>query len=369
MLQNRNLSVNDKKRLLLLATREIEKEGTNNPSQKSQQQIEEVDENSLFKHNPQIIVDFLHQFTEQKTMALKYTSHYWDKNSDGVYPYNTFREFKDKYLSILNDKNGRPLSTIEPLCKHLWMIIKNFLVNDDSTYPWSEYKLKIGYNRHLEHWMNANPGKQPFSMPISELPREIQPKPVNGKTLAYFSDVVDIFKHCIEFRDNDLFFAIMKIFKESPDHHIDMNMLSSLRGLSFYTDTELVKDALRIMASNIFQRSEYPNLQISRRLINIDCKERIELRILQVGSFSNRNVNDSKIVANTADGDIARIREKLKNLCDFSIESLFRVNEELIPCRINYLSSKEGTKRVEVIEKNECLGFSYILTFYTYNNE
>jgi hypothetical protein len=104
-------------------------------------------------------------------------------------------------------------------------------------------------------------------------------------------------------------------------------------------------------------------------LINIDCKERIELRILQVGSFSNRNVNDSKIVANTADGDIARIREKLKNLCDFSIESLFRVNEELIPCRINYLSSKEGTKRVEVIEKNECLGFSYILTFYTYNNE
>lgn len=328
-----------------------------------------IDKDYTMFHSPSTIVSFLHQFTEQKTLALKYTSHYWDRNSEGIYPYSGFRDFKENYLKILNDKEGRPLSEIEPLCQHLWMTIKNFLVNDDGKYPWSDYKLRIGYNHYLEKWMDSNPDKQPFSMPLSELPDEMKPKSlINGKTLVYFGDVVEIFKHCIEFRDNDLFFEVLRIFKESSDHRIDMALLSSLRGRTFYTDTELVKDALRIIASNIFQRSEYPELQICCKLKGEDGKE-IELRIMQVGSFSNKDVNDPKILANSSDGDMARIREKLRNLCDFSVESLFRVNEELQHCRINYLSTNESQNKVDIITDEECSGFSYVLTFHTYNHE
>ena len=323
--------------------------------------------NMSLLHTPQKVVAFLHQFTEKNTLALKYTSHYWDKNSDGNYPYASFKEFKEAYMAILNNKEGRPLSEIRPLCAHLWMIIKNFLVNDDGKYPWSEYKLKIGYNRYLGKWMDENPNIQPFSMPLSDLPEEFQPKElIRGKNLVYFNDVVDIFKHCIEFRDNDLYYDVLNIFKESPDHSVDKDLLNTLRGRAFYTDTELVKDAIRIIASNIFQRSEYPELKISCSLIG---REKIELRILQVGSFSYKNVGDPKITANSNDGDMARIREKLRNLCDFSIESIFRVNEEPKNCRINYLTSKEGLQKVELISDKECLGFSYILTFYTYSNE
>jgi len=321
-------------------------------------------------HHPEVIVNFLHQFTEKKALALKYTSHSWDKNSEGNYPYTSFGEFKTAYLAILNNKEGRPLNGIRPLCAHLWQTVKNFLVNDDEYYPWSEFKLKVGYNKYVEKWMEENPDKQPFSMPLSAFPVNLRPKSaVNGKTLIYFSDAVDVFKHCIEFRDDDLFFTVIKIFKESPDHRIDLKMLNTLRGRSFYTDTELVKDALNIIAHNIFQRTTYPELQISCNLITNVKNEKIELRIHQIGSFSNRDVKDSKITAANGDGDLPRIIDKLKNLCDFAVESIFRVDDQLKHCRINYLSSQKGCTRVMELPDTNCTGFTYVLTFVSFSHE
>lgn len=320
-------------------------------------------------HEPQKIVAFLHQFTDNNTLALKYTSHFWDRKTDtGEYPYSSFREFKNAYMDILEASS---LDLIRLLCEHLWQIIRNFLVNDDAKYPWSQYKLKIGYNKYLEEWMDSHPGNQPFSMPISSFPQSCQPKAlIEGKTLVYFSDVVDIFKRCIEFRDNDLFFSVMSIFKESPDHKLDMKLLNTLRGRSMYTDTELIKDALRIIARNIFHRSSFPELKISCKLISANGGEAIQLRILQQDSFSDKDVNDSKIQALDGEGDLARIKTKLLNLCDFSVESRFRINEELKHCRINYLSSIDPLpSTVEEIEGQECEGFTYILTFYSYKHE
>ncbi len=324
------------------------------------------------KHEPQRIVAFLHQFTDNNTLALKYTSHFWDKKTDtGEYPYSSFGEFKKAYMAILDNSDGNSLDSIRLLCEHLWQIVRNFLVNDDAKYPWSQYKLKIGYNKYLGEWMDSHSGNQPFSMPISSFPQSIQPKAlIEGKTLVYFSDVVDIFKRCIEFRDNDLFFAVMKIFKESPDHKLDMKLLNTLRGRSMYTDTELIKDALRIIARNIFHRSSFPELKISCKLISANGGEAIQLRILQQDSFSDKDVNDPKIQALDGEGDLARIKTKLLNLCDFSVESRFRINEELKFCRINYLSSIDPLPgRVEEIEGHECEGFTYILTFYSYKHE
>ena len=323
-------------------------------------------------HEPQKIVAFLHQFTDSNTLALKYTSHFWDRKTDtGEYPYSSFREFKKAYMDILEASDGHSLDSIRLLCEHLWQIIRNFLVNDDAKYPWSQYKLKIGYNKYLEEWMDSHPGNQPFSMPISSFPQSVQPKTlIEGKTLVYFSDVVDIFKRCIEFRDNDLFFSVMRIFKESPDHKLDMKLLNTLRGRSMYTDTELVNDALRIIARNIFHRSTFPELKISCKLITANEGEAIQLRILQVGSFSDKDVNDPKILAQDGEGDLARIKTKLLNLCDFSVESRFRIKEELKFCRINYLSSiASPPSRVEEIEEQGCEGFTYILTFYSYKHE
>lgn len=378
ILNNKNLSrfqVRKRNSLLardFLSKREEKRNTVANDSSSPTPAIENASLVKCEKHEPNKIVAFLHQFTDNKTLALKYTSHSWDKRPDtGDYPYASFEEFKKEYLKILESPEGHPLDEIRQLCNHLWQIVKNFLVNKDAQYSWSQYKLKIGYNEHLKEWMDDNPGKQPFSMPISSFPQSIQPKAlIEGKTLVYFSDVVDIFKRCIEFRDNDLFFSVMNIFKESPDHKLDMKLLNTLRGRSMYTDTELIKDALRIIARNIFHRSSFPELKISCKLISANGGEAIQLRILQQDSFSDKDVNDPKIQALDGEGDLARIKTKLLNLCDFSVESRFRINEELKFCRINYLSSIDPLpSRVEEIEGQECEGFTYILTFYSYKHE
>lgn len=317
-----------------------------------------VDMGQCLLHDTTTIVDFLHQFTESDAKALKYTTHIWDKNVNGDYDFANFREFKNAYKEIL-EKREPTLRRIQPLCNHLWQIIMNFLINDEPNYPWSEFKLKIGYNKYLEKWMNENPGKQPFAMPLRELPSNLQHNEiVNGRYLVNFGNVVDVFKKCIEFRDNDLFYDVRDIFKSS-DHIIDEEQLESLRGISFYTDTERVKDAMKIIAGNM--RPEYPSIII--RVYH--HHDNIQISITQVGSFSDKDVLDPKLVGVSGVGQLCEIRNCLKNLCDFSVESRFRVNNELKHCRINYLSSVEK-EFLDVINSDECLGFTYILTFYNY---
>ncbi len=312
-------------------------------------------------HEPQKVYEFLHKFTINNT-ALKYTTHFWDKNFEtGEYKYKKLGDFKSDYMKEID---GFDYRTFKP--KHLGLIVKNFLDPDENiNYSWSEHKLKIGYNSFVGEWMVANPGLQPASMPIYEFPKYLQPNGlVSGKVLSYFSDVIDIFKHCIEYRDNDLYISFRRIFK-SADHIIDKEALNTIRGRSIYTDTELVNEALRIIAGNIFQRPMFPKLKISCNSASRGDNKIIQLRILQVGSFSNRDINDEKLKGKSEEGVFYSIKEKLRNLCDFSVESNFRIGNEIRHCRINYLSSVGTTEDYEFIDNQECEGFTYILTFYT----
>ncbi len=315
-------------------------------------------------HEPRKVFEFLHKFTANNT-ALKYTTHYWDKNVvEGKYEYDDFNVFKSAYRDIL-EKGDPNLSSIYNLCEHLWQTIKNFLMLDEpGKYTWSEHSLKLGYNKYVGQWMNDNPGLQPASMPISAFPEDIQPKGlINGKVLSYFGDIIDIFKRCIEFRDNDLYISIIRTFR-SADHNIDKQCLESVKGRAIYTDTEQIKEALKIIAGNIFQRPMYPNLKISCDT-SVDGKNKVlNLRILQVGSFSNRDISHAKLKASSNEGDFYRIKVKLRNLCDFAVESKFRIGDDIRHCRINYLSSNEKIEDIEYLDNEGCEGFTYILTFY-----
>ena len=316
-------------------------------------------------HNPLIVVAFLHQFTENKTQALKYTTHYWDKNSEGKYVYNSFEEFKSEYMLILNGQSNRPISSIDGLTfeNHLWHIVWNFLVSDDITEKWSNFQIEVGYNRFLKAWMDKNPNLQPFSMPLSFLPESMRPQLVDNKQLIYFSDVVNIFKRCIEFRDNDFYFTVKRIFSKNPDFKINLSSIETLRGRSFYTDTELVIEALRIIASNIFQRPKHPNLDI--KCVLNESNQIISLIITQIGSYADKDVNDPKITALDESGDLCRIISRLRNLCDFSIVSRFRMENELKYLKIDYLS-KHPMINIDNHSEKDCCGFSYILNFYIY---
>lgn len=365
MTHSKSLTIEQKKKIDLLLARDLSMPKVDKSISKSV----ENDENPLNTricefHEPQKVFEFLHKFTLNNT-ALKYTTHFWDKNpSDDKYAYDNFDDFKSKYKEDI-EQGENNLDSIYPLCVHLWEIVKNFLMQDDPKYSWSEHKIKIGYNKYVKEWMNANPGIQPASMPIPAFPKELQPEGlINGKVLSYFSDVIILFKHCIEFRGNDLYLSALKIFKSS-DHILNKKDLETLKGCAIYTDTWLVKEALRIIAGNVIQRSMYPELKISCQTLTNGENKVTQLRVLQVNSFSNRDIKDAKIKASSTEGDFSRIKDKLKNLCDFSIESKFRIGNDFRHCRINYLSSDKNTEDIVFLDNEECQGFTYILTFYT----
>ena len=62
---------------------------------------------------------------------------------------------------------------------------------------------------------------------------------------------------------------------------------------------------------------------------------------------------------------MATIKNLLRNICDFAVESKFRVKDKIIPLHISYLVSDSKEKGIYQIPEEDCKGFKYILTFYT----
>ena len=358
LLTNKNLTREQKREISQLIVRDISNKAG---SEEANIETKNQDIPKAKQHDVKPVFDFLHLFTEKE--ALKYTTHTWDRSSDtGKYCFASYTEFKTKYVNILKKKENN----IFPYSEDLWKLTKNFLLNDDAKYGWSEHQIKIGYNTYVEQWMQDNPDEQPMAMPLSAFPSDMRPGAINRNILSSFSDVVDIFKRCIEFRDNDLYFMVKKVFKKKG-FNISKEKLDTLKGIVFYTHTEGIKQVLEQIAGNIFLRPDHPDIEISCHIKEGQFRDEIILEILQVGSFSNKSVTDEKVLGINEDSTFYSIVKKLYYLCDFSVESTFRDKDDAIkPFRINYLVSEEEKPLYQEIPESECKGYKSILTFYKY---
>ena len=358
LLTNKRLTREQRKEISQLLVRDLSED----TEQESNVSINDESIPKARVHDVKPVFDFLHLFTEKE--ALKYTTHTWDRSSSdpGKYCFTSYSEFKTKYEKILRKKKNN----IYPYSEELWKLTQNFLLNDDAKYGWSEHQIKIGYNTFVEQWMQNNPEEQPMAMPLSAFPSDMRPGPIKKSTLSSFSDVVDIFKRCIEFRDDDLFFMVRKVFKKKG-FNIDKNKMETLKGVVFYTYTEGIKQVLEQIAGNIFLRPEHPDIEICCHKREGQLRDEIILEILQIGSFSNKPITDEKVLGKNEDSTFHHIVKTLKNLCDFSVESTFRDKDDAIkPFRINYLVSDEEKPLFQEIPESDCKGYKSILTFYKY---
>lgn len=360
LLNNKNLDRIQKREVSKLLARDSMSIHNMDDGEEPMNETQEI----VAKHNDvKLIFDFLHLFGEKN--ALKYTTHAWEHSSEnGDYEFADYDEFRNKYTKILSDWES--IINIKGNTD-LWMLVKNFLLNDDAQFYWGEHKIRIGHDKYVAQWMKNNPGQQPFSMPLSEFPEDLRPGIVNKKSLYSFNDVVELFKHSIEFRDDKLYSAVKKIFK-NKSFNIDKEKLSTLQGITFYTHTQKVKEVFTIIADNIFSRTDHPELEISCTTKESAKRNSIRIEILQKESFSNRPITDPKITGANKDGAIASIISKLHNLCDFSIESKFKVDDQIKCLHIDYLiSDSPKEKAFYEIPESGCIGFKYILTFYSFN--
>ncbi len=283
-------------------------------------------------HDPAKLVGWLNLFNKEGS-PIKYSVHSWDDRT--LFP--TYDIFIEKLMFQVHPDNSdfRKMPQYSPdlffnkinpflLQQHL----SSKQVNNDITFKWGRNEIKIGwqYPDVIRKWSLENydeKGKDAITPFAMEIPKELRPQGrINGKTIKYFEQVVNLFKREIEFRDNDLFIGIsVLIANELRGYDINQEELEGLKGCSFFTNTEMVLKAIQIIFGMIRSRPTSRKVSISCRLNHQDkC---FDLKIMHHNSFSNKELTHPKIQLKT-NGDLKNLQTTLISLCDLSMSSKFK---------------------------------------------
>lgn len=308
------------------------------------QLIDMIKDASTFQkneHNPKQLVKLLSNFTIDKPM--KYTTHEWESKNE----YKNFNEFinavKHQWEDIKTD--------LESLSPNLYKKIYTFILdkNPSENYSWcSQTDINIGWSSidGLKQWCDE--GKNPFKYPLKNMPR------INDKTINTFGKVIDLFKQEIEMRDDfNTLLGIMKYMKKEFRETLRIDYDANQLNKQFYTDTQSIKEALKRMLKQMEKRAEHNegcnHVEIS---LGYPDGSYYELKIIHNNSFSP--LNPKELSDEVKSGDFKEIKNKLTNLCDWSVENRTH--------RINYLKSN-NIKDVEELD-TQVEGFTHILRFY-----
>lgn len=164
-----------------------------------------------------------------------------------------------------------------------------------------------------------------------------------------------MFKNEIEVRDENS--ALLNLILQKHDHYLisfSDPKVSNLENKTFYTDIQWLGKALDLIFEGI---QKYPQHPVVEYAVTESNNDRLILTILHRNSLKNGlSIHDDKL--NLKRGDFSTIKDKLKNLCDWCIESEFAEGAY----RINYLVSDNEIPAYEKIMSAD--GFKHILTFY-----
>lgn len=371
-----NLSESQRGRIQRLMVRDL-KSGVLSKSYRQKTEEggkEESNKEGKMLHDPKLVQNFMQAFSRNDT--LKYTTHVWERNVEGKYKWPDFDSFYNAYRKELTGSEDRSLTgnnmsiwKLHDYSRSLQYTIMNFLFphKDGEKRVWDkEHGLNIGYcypEGLMSQWMEDNPNQQPYAMPLSVYPEELQyNKRIGGRYLSNFEDLVNVFKHDIRVVDDELYYLFRQVFR-GTDYVIDEEALDTLKGYSFYTDVQGLKSALQIIESNISNRPQYNQVRI---LANYDKeKGKLAIGITQIGSFSDKQIDDGKLMLTDPSGQMLAIKKCLQSLCDFSVISRFRKDSKLGNYKIDYLYNTDSNAAPQIEPMSgEAEGFTYLLTFY-----
>ena len=123
-----------------------------------------------------------------------------------------------------------------------------------------------------------------------------------------------------------------------------------LKGKSFYTDVENLKNVLDRVFSEIEKRKKFNKIEVE--MIEYDDYNYMDLTITQIGSSANRTKEEMEKISNG--GDMAEIKRSLRNLCDWSVE----MSHDDKSYRIDYLGKIDSDTEIET------RGFTHRFRFY-----
>ncbi len=286
------------------------------------------------------LVKLLSNFTIDT--PIKYTTHSWD--------FGSINKEYDNYQGFLNSISNqwetleKELKNISP---NLHKKIYNFLLNKEATENWcSNVDISIGWSslNGLEEWCNE--GNSPFDFKLEKAYE------FDSKTISTFGDVISLFKREIEIRnENNMLSNIFIQQKKKLGRKFKIDLIK-LEGRTFYTDVEKFQLAIKKIFEEIKKRNFF-NIKVEVIEPN---SESIEIVITQLDSKAGKSAYD--MLKEVEDGDFGMLKENLKNLCDWSIESSYEGENY----RVNYLR-QSSIKEIEKLDYKPN-GFTHILRFY-----
>lgn len=300
-----------------------------------------------FMHNPQDLVNLLKKFSINDS-PLKYTTHSWDAGRKS----NMFKDLSE-YLAMAQEQYGKFSNQLIILKPFLNAKIYNFLFNEKKGESgWGEHRIKIGWSSpDLMKACNEDPDLNPEDFIIPTQYQQI----IKGVTIQKFKHVIDFFKNEIEMRDENS--ALLNMIIDKHDKYLPSFMPPNIKNLdnkTFYTDVQWLSKALDLIFEHIQKRPQHRNIFYTVTETNAHF---LKLEIMQKDSFNlGQSIHDEKLTLSK--GDFSSIKEMLKNLCDWSVESKFAEGSY----KINYLTSDPKSVPFEKMSNAE--GFKHILTFH-----
>jgi hypothetical protein len=382
ILNNPSLTQKDREKVIALITEDIEKDLMTRTKQYIRDELKQKDgeagetEESVSQgawiHNPREVCNFLKKFSSDPILRLAF--HSWDRGE-----FKDYSVFIQRIVNCLNSD-----STFKNLFHYnigLNYTLREFLLNDgrkEFSIPKESIRIGLQYPAGaIQTWMANNPEKKLGEMPMTEFPAECRPKGLyNGRGIANMEELIEYFKHIIEFRDFDFEAMVFDTFENADfEPEIDDNV----KGISFYTYTSVVKDFLNTVFDNVKGRI----LQGAPKTVKIFTTDTgddtFELHVLHEGSFADKDIKDGKLLYR---GNVASWRlwkettqyNSLMSVCDYAVQSRFYSDDEshsLKSYRIDYLyPGLVGTSSDDIPEprislmENEAEGFEYIMRFY-----
>jgi RNA-directed DNA polymerase len=311
-----------------------------------------TDENTIpVFHKPKELVALLKNFSVNDS-ALKYTTHSWDAGRDA----NMFKDLSE-FLKIAESQYRKFSFQLNSLSKNLHGKINTFLFDKEiAKKGWGDInpKKRIYFGWSSPELLEACNDDISLNPEDFILPEKFQIQR-SGKTLQKFKHIIDVFKNEIEVRDENS--ALLNLILQKHDNYLisfSAPKVSNLENKTFYTDIQWLGKALDLIFEGI---QKYPQHPVVEYAVTESNNDRLILTILHRNSFKNGlSIHDDKL--NLKRGDFSTIKDKLKNLCDWCIESEFAEGAY----RINYLVSDNEIPAYEKIMSAE--GFKHILTFY-----
>ena len=341
MLKSRNLSVNDKKRLVLLATREIEKseniakgDGTKAPVEEKPTKKEQI-------HAPKDTAAFLSLFNHED--GFKFLTH--DFDPDSVMEYDKLvKTARELFFNVTSKDNDKRL-----IIPHsLYALMRTILLGGDNNTWMDSNGKKQTENFACRKWIQwANDNAKIHVLSNESI----------KKVLMAFRSTIRIVQSNSEYDSR-----LETIVKRQAKKHADLSITSDhLEDADFYTYVRFLEKGITLILDDMSKYSrESPKVKISFDSSRNDDYKLCVIKITQYGSFSSKSLEDVQNKFNGGGGDFYSIKNTLCGYCNWSVETKW--GDELK--RWNILDDS-GKEQEEELGPLDIPGFTHILTYYS----